>query len=290
MGGAIFAALASELATHWLNVGVSLQPSRVNALLIAALGIPFTTVTTGLRGILEAYEDFKLVNLLRMVLGAANFGLPALSVMFIGDSLAWMVGSLVAARVFTFFAHAWLVDRKLPRGWASAPFSKQNMRSLLSFGVWMTVSNIISPLMVTADRFLISAVLGAGVVAYYTVPFEVLIRVLILPSALTAALFPRLAALMVTEPSESRRLYTKCLKIVAAILAPICLAIALGSKWGLTLWLGHEFAEQSWKIVCVMALGLLLNGILLNKCIKVCLTTIKIITLILSAKYVYLKH
>jgi O-antigen/teichoic acid export membrane protein len=261
VGGLILAALANDLALRWLNVSVPLQPSTVQALLIAAVGIPLTTVTTGLRGILEAYEDFRAVNLLRMGLGAANFGLPALSVMFVSDSLAWMVGSLIVARVAVLLVHAWLVHRKLPVDWASAQLNKKNIRGLLSFGVWMTVTNVVSPLMVTADRFVISGVLGASVVAYYTVPFEVLIRVLVVPGALTSVLFPRLAAVMTTYPIEARRLYRKCVKIVTVVLLPVCLVIALGSKWGLTLWLGEAFAEKSWGIVCVMALGLLLNGI-----------------------------
>ncbi len=259
-GGLILAALAHQLALHWLKVSVSLQPSTYQALLIAAMGIPLATVTTGLRGILEAYEDFKVVNLLRISLGAANFGLPALSVMLIGNSLAWMVASLVAARAVMLLAHLWLVHRKLPAGWASARFDRKAMRSLLSFGVWMTVSNIISPLMVTADRFVISAVLGAGVVAYYTVPFEVLVRLLVVPGALTTALFPRLAAVMATDWPEARRLYRKCLLIVTAVLVPICLIIAIGAKLGMTLWLGQDFARHSWPIVSVMALGLLWNG------------------------------
>ncbi len=261
VGGIILAALANDLALRWLNVGVPLQSSTVQALFIAAIGIPLTTVTTGLRGILEAYEDFKVVNLLRMGLGAANFGLPAISVMFVGDSLAWIVGSLILARVAVLMVHAWLVHRKLPVDWASARLNNENIRDLLSFGVWMTVTNVVSPLMVTADRFVISGVLGAAVVAYYTVPFEVLIRVLVVPGALTAVLFPRLATVMTTDRIEARRLYRKCIKIVTAVLLPVCLIIALGSKWGLTLWLGEAFAEQSWAIVCVMALGLLLNGV-----------------------------
>jgi O-antigen/teichoic acid export membrane protein len=260
-GGLILAALADQLAFHWLNVSVPLQPSTGWALLIAAIGIPLTTVTTGLRGVLEAYEDFKAVNLLRISLGAANFGLPALSVMLIGTSLAWMVVSLILARIVVLLAHMWLVHRKLPVGWASARFNKENMRGLLSFGVWMTVTNIVGPLMVTADRFVISAVLGAGMVAYYTVPFEVLIRVLVVPAALTSVLFPRLAAVMANDWPEARRLHRKCLKIIMAALLPICLIIAVGSKWGLTLWLGRDFAEQSWIIVSVLAIGLLLNGV-----------------------------
>ncbi|OGB04857.1 MAG: polysaccharide biosynthesis protein [Burkholderiales bacterium RIFCSPHIGHO2_12_FULL_61_11] len=261
VGGLILAASSRHLALNWLNVSVSLQLSTGHALLIAALGIPLTTVTTGLRGILEAYEDFKVVNLLRIGLGAANFGLPALSVMFIGNSLAWMVTSLIAARAIVLLAHMWLVHRKLPAGWASARFNNENMRNLLSFGIWMTVSNIIGPLMVTADRFIISGVLGASLVAYYTVPFEVLIRVLVVPGALTSALFPRLVFLMTTDVVEAKRLYRKCLKIITAVLAPICLLLALGSKLGLTLWLGNDFAEHAWLIATVMAVGLLLNGI-----------------------------
>lgn len=260
-GGLILAALANQLAIHWLKVSVPLQSDTSHALLIAAIGIPLTTVTTGLRGILEAYEDFKAVNLMRIGLGAANFCLPALSVLLIGNSLAWMVASLVAARAVVLLAHIWLVHQRLPGGWALARFNRAKMRGLLSFGAWMTVTNIVGPLMVTADRFIISAVLGASVVAYYTVPFEVLIRVLVLPGALTSALFPRLAFVMTTDAAEARRLYKKCLALTTAALLPICLVLAVGSKWGLTLWLGKDFAENSWLIVCIMAAGVLLNGV-----------------------------
>jgi O-antigen/teichoic acid export membrane protein len=261
VGGLILATLANQLALHWLKVSVSLQPSTSLALLIGAIGIPLTTVTTGLRGILEAYEDFKAVNLMRIGLGAANFGLPALSVLLVGSSLVWMVASLVAARVVVLVAHVWLVHQRLPAGWASAHFNNANMRGLLSFGVWMTVSSVVGPLMVTADRFVISAVLGASAVAYYTVPFEALIRVLVLPGALTSALFPRLAFIMTTDVFEARHLYRKCLTLTTAALLPVCLVLAIGSKWGLTLWLGNEFAAQSWLIVCVLAAGVLLNGV-----------------------------
>ncbi len=260
-GGSVLAALANALARDWLNISAHLQPSSFLTLLISALGIPLTTVTTGLRGVLEGYEDFKVVNLLRISLGAANFGLPALTVFFISDSLVWMVATLIGARAVVLIAHAHLVHRKLPAGWLSARVTREKLRSLLSFGAWMTVSNIISPLMVSADRFAISAVLGASLVAYYTVPFEVLIRVLVLPAALTAALFPRLSVVMNSNPLEAKRIYRSSLKIVTFLLAPIALVLAGGSKWGLTFWLGQEFAEHSWPIVSIMAIGLLLNGI-----------------------------
>lgn len=261
LGGLLLLILAQPLATVWLKVSPALQSETMQCFLISALGIPLTTIATGLRGVLEAYEDFKVVNFIRIGLGAASFGLPALCVMFIGPSLVWVVISLVVTRLLVLLAYFMLVTQKLAQQWWKSRSSTGDIKNLLSFGAWMTVTNIIGPLMVTADRFVISATLGAAAVAYYTVPFEALIRVLIIPTAVSVSLFPRLAAQFVTDIDRTRVLYYRSIKIVALILLPICLVIASGSHWGLSLWLGTSFADNSWMIVSIMSLGILFNGI-----------------------------
>ncbi|MFH1541072.1 MAG: flippase [Elusimicrobiota bacterium] len=261
IGGILLSVIANPLGFKWLKVSVSLQQNTVYSLLIASLGIPLATLTSGLKGVLEAYEDFKDVNMLRLLLGIMNFGLPVLSVMTFGPSLSMMVFSLVVARFVVLVAHMYLVDKKLPFGWIGAKFNTRKMNELLSFGSWMTVSNIVSPLMVVSDRFIISSVMGAGVVAYYTVPSDFLIRILIIPGALAASLFPRLTSMMITDRNGARRIYEKCLKITILIMLPICLGIAIFSYCGLSLWLGKGFAQNSWKIASLLSVGLLLNGI-----------------------------
>jgi O-antigen/teichoic acid export membrane protein len=261
IGGGILAALASELSHNWLNISPRLQESTTYSLIIAAIGIPLTTVTTGMRGIIEAYEDFRTISILRMCLGAANFGLPAISVMFLGESLPLLVSSLIAARLAVLLAHARLVHLRMPTGWLSAQVDIANISKLTTYGAWMTLANVVSSLSSIADKFFISAVVGASVVAYYTVPYDMLARVLILPSALTAVLFPRLSALIITDWKAASNLYRKCRKIVAIILMPIAFLILIGSKYGLTIWLGRDFADHSWPIVSVMSLGILMNGV-----------------------------
>lgn len=260
LGGVVLALAVEPLAARGLKVSPTLHADVVRALLIAAVAVPFTTVTVGLRGVLEAYEDFRAVNLLRMALGVATFGLPAVSVLCFGPSLTWIVALLMAARLVFVMAHWMLVRRHLSSDLGSARAGRQELRQLLSFGAWMTVSNIISPLMVTADRFVISGVLGAAVVAYYTVPSELLLRVLILPGALTGALFPRLASLIATDIRSATRLYHRSLLLVAAVLVPISLALAFGAHWGISLWLGEAFADRAAPVASILALGLLLNG------------------------------
>lgn len=260
-GGLLLAVFAAPLGTQWLNVSESLQRSTIYSFCIASLGIPMTTLTTGLKGVLEAYEDFKLINLLRLFLGAANFGLPVLSVMMFGPSLPIMVCSLIFARLAVLGAHMLLVYRKLPPGWLKASFSKERMKGLLPFGAWMTLSNLVSPLMVVADRFIISSILGASLVAYYTVPSDFLIRILIVPAALSVALFPRLTSVMATDRKAAKQLYEKSLKVTSLTMLLICLCIAVGSYWGLSLWLGEEFARNSWQVTSILAVGLFMNGI-----------------------------
>ncbi|RYY71243.1 MAG: flippase, partial [Comamonadaceae bacterium] len=108
LGGVVLALAVEPLAARGLKVSAALHADVVQALLIAAGAVPFTTVTVGLRGVLEAYEDFRAVNLLRMALGVATFGLPALSVLLFGPSLTWIVALLMAARL-VFVAVHWLV-------------------------------------------------------------------------------------------------------------------------------------------------------------------------------------
>ena len=260
-GGVLLAATAHQFGYKWLNVSESLQKSTTSCLMIASLGIPLATLVSGLKGVLEGYEDFKLTNILRVLFGFANFGFPTISVVLFGPSLEYMVISLVLARLIILFAHIIPVSCKLSNWISSQILSKKKLIELLSFGAWMSLSNIISPLMVTSDRFIISYMLGASLVAYYTVPFDIIIRLLVIPAALTTALFPRFTYLFINNKNDIKRLYMKSLNTLMAIMLMICALIFISSYWGLSIWLGKEFAQKSWLIASILSVGLYFNSL-----------------------------
>ncbi len=263
IGGVILASASHQLGVKWLNVSKSLEGDTINCLLIAAIGIPITTITSGLKGIIEGYEDFKTSSILRIILGVSNFGLPALTVMYLDKSLVYMVLSLVVARLFIMLAHIFVVHKKISilKLFIANLAEKQKTKKLLSFGAWMTLSNIISPLMVTADRFIISYMLGAGIIAFYTVPFDFIVRLLVIPAALTGALFPRFTYLFKHDPNAIKPLYKKSFNIILLVMGAISIGIIISSYWGLALWLGNDFAKHSWIIACILAVGLLFNSL-----------------------------
>ncbi|MDP9901579.1 flippase [Variovorax ginsengisoli] len=261
LGGVVLAVFAWPLGTHVLKVSPPMREAVFHALLLAAVGVPVTTATVGLRGVLEAYEDFRDVNILRMLLGVTNFGLPALSVWCLGPSLVAIVFGLTVARLVLGLWHWQLVRRRVGLDFWRAPLRRAHVQALLSVGAWMTVSSVVSPLMVTADRFVISATLGAAIVAYYTVPSEVMARLLILPGALTGVLFPRLSALLANDRAAAQALYHRCVVAVGVAMLPLCLVAGFFAHPLLSAWLGEAFADRSAPVVSILAIGLLLNGV-----------------------------
>ena len=258
--GSLAGFAAIELAgVRWINSAKNLYQEIYSSFLLACLAIPATTATAGLRGILEGEQLFKSINLLKLILGLSNFLGPIASIALFGPRLDYTVGSLVLARYIILVAH--YVNVKSIFSNTLDDLSLEESKHLFNFGGWMTLSNIISPLMVVADRFLIANVLGAAVVAYYTIPAEFMLRLLVLPAAITTTLFPVFSKnLSERNYINSIALYKKSMKIIFLLMGAIATGIVIGADFGIKMWLGPEFSERSSAVASVLAIGILFNS------------------------------
>jgi O-antigen/teichoic acid export membrane protein len=133
-------------------------------------------------------------------------------------------------------------------------------RHLLGFGGWITISNIIGPMMVYFERFFVSALTGLAAVAYYTTPYEIISRVSIIPTAIADVMFPAFAMSLADDPSRARNLFLGAKMAQMSILMPIIGLIILFAPEGLRLWLGQQFSEQSTPVLRWLALGVFINS------------------------------
>src|SRR5438045_4957840 len=132
---------------------------------------------------------------------------------------------------------------------------------IIRLGGWMTISNLISPLMNSLDTFLIGVLVSVSQVQYYSVPAEAVTKGLLVPSALAAVLFPVFSSLVLVDRRQTQQIYWRSLRIMAAWLAPFALFCGLAAKPGLSLWLGAEFAQHSYRIAQIIAISVFANGI-----------------------------
>lgn len=260
----IVGALAALAVSPWLaqtglKIPNELKGETLASFYILSATIPFVIVTSGLRGVLEAYQRFGAVNLIRTVFGVFNFLGPLLVLPF-SSSLVPIVTLLAGSRMVGLIIHFALSLRVVPELGSGRLLDKRLIRPLLNVGGWMTVSNVVGPLMVYLDRFLIGALLSMTAVAYYVTPYEVVTKLWLVPGALASALFPAFAATIGVERQQTARLFQLGSKALFVALFPVILIILTYAREGLELWLGSEFADNSAAVLKWLAVGVFLNS------------------------------
>ncbi len=100
IGAIVAAGLSPLLVQNTLKIPQALQKETLNAFYLLSLSIPVVISSAGLRGVLEAYQRFDLVNIVRIPLGMFTF-LGPLAVLHFSNNLFPVVAVLVAGRFLT---------------------------------------------------------------------------------------------------------------------------------------------------------------------------------------------
>lgn len=177
------------LVHRLLKIPEALQGETLRSFYLLAISVPVVIVAAGLRGLVEAHQRFDLVAYLRIPMGVFGFVGPFLVLPF-SRSLVPVVGILVLGRFAGCAAFFWLCLRVAPELRRRVAWHGPSAVPLLRFGGWMTVTNIVGPLMVSLDRFVIARLISVTAVAYYATPYEVVTKLWIIPSALLGVMFP----------------------------------------------------------------------------------------------------
>jgi O-antigen/teichoic acid export membrane protein len=260
LGAGLLLALAPWLAKSALEVPESLWTETKHAFYLLALALPIVISTAGLRGILEAKQRFGGVALINLASGIGNFLVP-LATLSYWPALPPIVASLVLLRFFVWSAYFAACRRAAPYIWERWKIDRYWAIPLARFGGWLTVSNIVGPLMVYFDRFVIAALLSVTAVAYYVTPYDVVTRIGILATSVAAVLFPSFSASFAINREQARVTFAKGVKYLFLGLFPIILVAVAFADHALDPWLGPEFAENSATVLRFLAVGVLLNGL-----------------------------
>jgi O-antigen/teichoic acid export membrane protein len=258
MGAALIAVISPWLVHHMLKIPEELQTEALHSFYVLGLSVPVVISTAALRGLLEACQRFALINALRIPMGIFAFAGPLLVLPF-SKSLSTVVFVLVVGRVIAWGAHLFFCLEVMPSLRHCIVWKHAAVGSLLRFGSWMTVSNIVGPLMVTFDRFVIGSLLSVSAVAYYTTPYELVTKLWLIPASLLSVMFPAFSTSFVQDRNRTTLLYGRSVKYVLLTLFPLTLLIVALAHDGLKVWLGAEFAQHSTRALQLLAVGVFIN-------------------------------
>lgn len=262
--GALVAAalwlLAPQVAARVVTESAALQREAAGVIRMVAVSLPVVLALTTLRGVLEGAREFGLVNAIRIPSSAANIVIPTIAAAF-GASVPAMLVLVLAARVLTCFVLLAAILRAVPSFRVEPPREWRRLSALLSFGGWVMVSSIASPMLVYFDRFALTARAGLAAVGYYVPAFEAMSRTLLIPISVVVAMFPLVAGLTLRgERERVRQLFSRAMWTLFALMLPVTVVVLVFAPTILRVWMGETYAVQSALAMRVLAVGVLINA------------------------------
>lgn len=255
VGGLLLYLIAKALFISVFHVDHALRDEVERAIPWMILALPLTIVISLLSGALEGRQEFLSLTVSRII-GTAFFQIIPLVVAYSGyKTLPNLIPAVLLSRAFTIIILFTYCFKKLPLG-AQPRFSRSEVRSLLEFGSWITLTGIVSPLLTVIDRFIISTKLGMLYVTAYTIPSNLGNYIGIIPSSLQLALFPRFA---MASREEGRCIVRRFTLLLSALMSPIVIIAILSLKPFLAVWIGGSLSDMATPVGQILFLGVWIN-------------------------------
>lgn len=259
VGGLVIAMLSPWLVGSKLAIPEDLRSETLDAFFLLAASIPIVILTTGLRGILEARQRFDVVNIVRAPLGALTY-LGPLVVLPYSNELPLVVLALLIGRLLSFTVYLVVCLRIYPELASRSSFHVRLLRELVSFGGWMTLSNIAGPLLLYLGRVALAVLVSAEAVAYFSTPYDVVINLLLIPGIFVSVLFPMFTLKFQNDRESVRTLYRQSMRYTFFVMLPVSLFTFVLAKPAIAWWISEAFSEKSYLVAQLLAVGVFINS------------------------------
>jgi O-antigen/teichoic acid export membrane protein len=252
---------APVLAADILKTPEAMLPEAVRAFTILAFSIPMVTMMAVLRGVIEAAERFDMSNLLKVLSNSLIFLIPIVCVLM-GTSLETLFFWMVMSRLVSMLAFFWAVIRLFPDHIGNFRFKRSLASQLLRYGGWVTLSNMLNPIISYGERVLIPAMLSLTMLSYYSAPYELISRMAVVPASLSLTLFPRFSGVENNKDGSALSdLILRPSKYLLLVLTPVTMVFVAFAREILFVWLGADFASVSGSLLMILAVAFFVNAL-----------------------------
>jgi O-antigen/teichoic acid export membrane protein len=259
--GAFLLALAARpLAYAWLSVPLDLRAETCTVFRLFSIALPFVVSVACFRGTLGAYQRFDVTNKIQIAVGVLSFAGPAIIASFSRD-LVPIVTFLVVSRVLAWLLYLYGCIQVVPELSMRFRPRRKMVWPLVTFGGWISISNLLDPLFFTFDRLILGAVVSMNSVTYYATPFDMVSRLWLIPDALNTALFPAYASSMKRNGQRATELLEKAGHYLFPLIFAPVLLVMLFAYQILSIWIDPAFAAHSAIVLEWLAAGVLFSSL-----------------------------
>ena len=248
--------LGSDSIINIMNINVLKNVNTFNLIFYSAISFFITFISSAFISVPQVKMRFDLFfyiqiiqNVFRLIFNILSiylgFGLEGLIFSNIIVSVIYLITSIVISRVV-------LPELKIVK------FDYNSLKKIFSYGIYSFLSSIIGLFWKYSDTLLISYFLGPLYVAFYSVPQQIMLKLLGLINSVGNVLFPKFSSISSTEERNKLYLDSTYIMLNVSVLIFVQLIIIFGDF--LSLWISKDFSEKTYFIAIIIASGSIIRG------------------------------
>lgn len=248
--------ISSEQICKILNTSPSATPIATISFKILAFTIPPLFANFIFSAFLEGTERFSILNIQKSITSTIIALGPILGYI-VGKNLYSAIAGLTVSRTLSAIIsyHTYRKYNSL----STLKFRPATLKNLVQFGGWITISNIISPIMTYFDRFILSNIVGSKIVAHYTAPSDLISRLAIIPGSITSALFPKLS--FSAHNNENKINIKKITISMILVLTILVLPTFIAAPELMQTWMGNGYEGAPSTVLRILLIGFTFNSL-----------------------------
>ena len=248
------------LVGSFFKISANIEKEALYTFYALAVSIPIIATTAALRGVLEAYQKFFAINIVRIFLGVFTFLGPIIVLVFI-NSLFWVIIIMIVIRMIVWMVYLYLCLRINNSIKSDIRINIKSFKPVFKFSVWISIANVVGPIISYSDRIIIGGLISTAAITYYSTPYEIVTKLLLIPGALVGVLFPVFSSSFATAPEKAKSLFAQGVKYIFLIIYPAVFLVVAFAFDGMQIWLGEIFAEKSTIVLQFLSIGILMNSL-----------------------------
>lgn len=243
-----------------LNISDEHLTEATTALKLCALGFFFNFISSAYSSVLQGLQLYKLTSLVGSFFNLVLNVLVAV-VLYMGYGLIGSIIVNVVIAIVTFACYYILVKNRVPKYRLSIFIKIKALKEIIVFSLFIFLSKISAIISNYVVKFVISFFLGPTAVTYYTVPSKIVGAVGGIASSGLSSFFPFTSQLNARQSDrEIKALFLKGSRIFIASVTPINIFICLFSYQILSIWMGRDFAEETWFVLSIISFSSYVGG------------------------------
>jgi O-antigen/teichoic acid export membrane protein len=244
-----------------LKIPPNLKDAARIVFYLAALGFLLNLIQSYLSSVPKSAHRFDIPAKIEMVFGI-GLALLTVLILYMGSDIIGVSVLRIVILLMNAFLLYFVIKKLLPYLNFNFSITKETIRKITTFSGYAFLSRIASTISAYVDKLIIGSVIGSAAVTFYAVPFILVGRLINISHRLSMGLFPIASEMGSSGMLEDlRRIYKDLSRHIFFLNIAITSILCLFSKQILQLWMGEEFAQQTYIILIFIALAYFIDSL-----------------------------